>query len=395
MKALVRLALAAVVVPAAATQVLADDPIKIGVLLPATGVFTIVGNEQMNALELGFDHFGRSVAGRNIELIREDSATNPATGLEKAKKLVLSDNVAVLTGIASSAVALAVGPYASSHKVPLLITVAGADALTGEKCSPYVLRVSFSNSSVARVMGPWAAEQGYKKVYMLAADYAAGREFLSAFKSGYVAKGGTIVGEAYSPFGQTKDWGPYLAKAKAADPDAIFVFYAGAEAINFIKQYAQFGLQDTIPLIGGGWLTSPLYVDAEGPAANGFIGSLNYTPGIETAENKAFQAAYQKRFGKVASEFAVQAYDAARFIVEALKKTGGKTDDKAALVKALQEVRFTGPRGPMRIDPATNNIVQNMYIFKVQHRDQGYDFKVLKTIENIQDPPNGCTLPQQ
>ena len=98
-------------------------------------------------------------------------------------------------------------------------------------------------------MGPWAAEQGYKKIYMLAADYAAGREFLSAFKEGFVAKGGTIVGEAYSPFGQTQDWGPYLAKAKAAEPDAIFVFYAGAEAINFVKQYAQFGLQGTIPLI--------------------------------------------------------------------------------------------------------------------------------------------------
>ena len=371
---------------------LAAEPIKIGVLLPSSGVYAGLGNDQTLALELGFDDFGREVAGRPIELIHADTQSKPGSGLAQIKKLVLRDKVDVVVGIISSAVAGAVRDYVHNAQVPLILSNAGNDDLTGAQCSPWILRSSFSNSQISREMGPWMAARGFNNVFLMAFDYLAGHQAMEAFRGGFVAAGGTVVGEEYPPLGETEDFGPYLAKVKAADPDAVYVFFAGGPAIKFVKEWAAFGLKGEIQLAGAGWLNSALYINAQGMDAEGSLGILNYVPSIDTPENHAFQEHFRAAHGRDASEFGVAAYDSARIIVEALKATGGNTTDKEALVAAMQATRFDGPRGPFRIDPRTNNVIQNVYIFEVQAQGDGVAAVVQDVIADVQDPPNGCTL---
>ena len=370
----------------------AADPIKIGVLLPSSGVFAGLGKDQTLALEMGFDHFGREVAGRPIELIPADTESKPNSGLAQFKKLVFKDEVDIVVGIISSAVAGAVRDVAHNAEVPLIVSNAGNNSLTGEQCSPWILRTSFSNSQIVREMGPWMAAKGFKNVFLMAFDYAAGHQMMDAFRGGFVEAGGNIAGEEYPPLGETKDFGPYLAKAKAANPDAVFVFFAGGPAIKFVKEWAAFGLKGEIQLAGAGWLNSALYVKKQGMDAEGALGILNYVPSIDTPENNAFQDNFRAAHGRDASEFGVAAYDSARLIVEALKATGGATDDRTAVVAAMREVRFDGPRGPFRIDPMTHNVIQNIYIFEVQAQGDSVAAIVQDVIPDVQDPPNGCTL---
>ena len=383
---------ATLAVLACCATALAAEPIRIGVLLPSSGVYAGLGKDQTLGLEMGFDDFGREVAGRPIELIHADTESKPGSGLAQIKRLVLRDRVDIVVGIISSAVAGAVRDFVHNAQVPLIVSNAGNDDLTGAQCSPWILRSSFSNSQISREMGPWLAARGFEKVFLMAFDYAAGHQAMEAFRGGFVAAGGSVIGEAYPPLGETQDFGPYLAKVKAADPDAVYVFFAGGPAIKFVKEWAAFGLKGEVQLAGAGWLNSALYINAQGMDAEGALGILNYVPSIDTPENHTFQEHFRAAHGRDASEFGVAAYDSARLIIEALKATGGNTEDKAALVAALQATRFDGPRGPFRIDPRTNNVIQNVYIFEVQAQGDGVAAVVQDVIPNVQDPPNGCAL---
>jgi branched-chain amino acid transport system substrate-binding protein len=370
----------------------AEDPVKIGVILPYSGVYASLGGEITQGMELGFATFGGATGEPEIILIREDSEVKPNVGLSKAKKLVFKDEVDLIVGPVASNVANALRDFVHRQEVPLIIPNAGNNLLTGERCSRWVLRTSFSNAQITRGMGPWLVEHGYGSVYLIAADYAAGHQMMDAFRETYLAAGGEVVGESFPPLRDTKDFGPFFAQIKATAPSAVFAFFAGGQAIQFVKQYAQFGLKDSVKLSGAGWLTSPLYVNAQGPAAEGILGILNYVPGIDSPENKAFQEAYQAAHGRVASEFAVQGYDTARLIVEALRITGGDASDKGALVAAMHGVAFVGPRGPLRIDPLTNNIIQDIHVFETVAGADGTDLRVIDTLPEMQDPPNGCSL---
>lgn len=371
----------------------AGAPIKVGVLLPYSGIFAVLGKDQDAALEVASDTFGREVAGRPIEWVRGDTESKPNVGLAQAKKLILKEKVDLLVGTISSAVAGAVRDYVHNSKTPLIITNAGNDRLTGPACSPWILRTSFSNAQVNRPMGRWMADRGYRRVFLIAFDYAAGRQTMEAFRDSFTASGGIIVGEEYPPLGETRDFGPYLAKARAAGPDAVYAFFAGGPAIKFVKEYAAFGLKDKIPLAGPGWLTSALYVDKQGDDARGILSTLNYVPSIDSEANRKFQRDFQAKAGRAGSEFGVAMYDTVHLIVEALKKTGGDVADRRAFVQAMHEVSFTGPRGPLRIDPATNNIIQNIYISEIGRMPNGgMGARIEEVIEAVRDEPNGCKL---
>lgn len=369
----------------------AGEPVKIGVLLPYSGVFAVIGADITDGLEFGLARF-RARTARSIELFKEDTEVKPTVGLTKAKKLVYRDEVDLLVGPVGSNVANALRDFVHGAEIPLIIPNAGNNLLTGERCSKWILRTSFSNAQVTRGMGPWMVAHGYERVYLMAPDYAAGHQMMDAFRETFTAAGGTVVGEAYPSLRETRDYAPYLAQVKAAAPQAMFVFFAGGPAIQFVKQYAEFGLKDTIKLAGAGWLTSPLYIDEQGPAAAGVLGILNYVPSIETPENIEFQLAFQNMFGRVASEFAVQGYDTARLIIEALVLTEGNVKKRAALVKAMHKVTFTGPRGALRIDPATNNIIQDIHIFETRAAGDKVRAVVIDTLPAMQDPPKGCRL---
>lgn len=370
----------------------AEETIKVGVVLPYSGVYASLGGDITDGMQLAFDLYGSEIAGKKIVLITEDSEVKPNVGLTKTKKLVFQDKVDLLVGPVASNVAGAMRDFVHNTEIPLIIPNAGNNLLTGEQCSPWVIRTSFSNDQINRVMGPWLYEQGHRTLYLMAPDYAAGHQMMEAVKRGFTEAGGEVVGEEYPPLRETKDFAPYLAKVKATRPDVLYVFFAGGLAIQFVKQYQDFGLKGEIPLTGAGWLTSPLFLPAQGAAAAGFIGALNYVPTIDSEENKAFQAAFSEKHERMGSEFTVQGFDTGRLIVEALRLTGGETADKAALVEAIHRVHFIGPRGPFRIDPATNNVIQDIYIFEM--RQTGYNIRhvVIDKIADVQDPPNGCKM---
>lgn len=359
---------------------------KVGVLLPYSGTYAALGNEITLGFKMALEEAGRS---GEFTLIAEDTEVKPPVGLAKARKLVLEDEVDVIVGIVSSGVLGAVRDFVDGAEVPLIVANAGNDDATGSACSPYITRVSFSNGQVNRPMGQWLAEQGVKKVYTLAPDYAAGRQMIEAFTGAFTAAGGEIVGAEYTPFGQTSDFGPYLTNAKSSGAEALFVFYAGGEAISFVKQYGSFGLSADLPLYGSGFLTSPLYVAAEGDAAIGVKASLHYVPTLDTPANKTFTDAYKAANGKMPSEYTVQGYDAAKALMVAIDS--GATD-RASIAEALRKVKFESPRGPVEIDPATNNIVQNVYVYDTVKGDDGLTQQVIGVIESVRDEPNGCEL---
>jgi branched-chain amino acid transport system substrate-binding protein len=389
-----RAALAALLGSAlAASPTFADEPIKIGLVLPfSAGPFVAIANEIADSLAMAIDDAGGTVGGRKIEVLHEDTTHKPDVAQAKAKKLVFEDKVDLLVGPVASAELTALFDFANQSKTPLIIPNAGDNDVTGERCSPWVLRTSFSNDQIVRDMGPWMVKHGYKSVSLIAFDYAAGHQLMDGFKKGFTAAGGTVANEQYPPLGPISDFGPYLAKIKEAKPDAVFTFFAGPPATALVKQFSEFGLKGEIKLAGPGWLISPLNLAGEGDAAVGVLGVLNYVPAIATPENVAFQKAFQAKYSRVASEFAAQGYDTGKLIFAALEAVKGGTADKAALVRALHSVTIKGTRGELKIDPKTNNVVQAIYIYEAKKAGDKVDFAVLDTIPAVQDPPNGCKL---
>ncbi|MBQ0749513.1 MAG: ABC transporter substrate-binding protein [Roseovarius sp.] len=362
--------------------------IKVGLLLPFSGVYAALGNDIEAGFTTALEQFG-SETPATFEIVREDTEVKPPVALAKAKKLILQDKVDVISGIVSSGVLGAVRDMVHGAGVPLIVANAGNDEATGEACSPYITRMSFSNGQVNRPMGQWMYDQGIRKVYTLAPDYAAGRQMIDGFVQTFTAAGGEIVGQEFTPFQKTQDFGPYMAQAKSSGAEAVFVFYAGGEAISFVKQYDSFGLKAELPLYGSGFLTSSLYVNAQGPAAEGVITALHYVPTLDNPANVQFVEAFKAKTGRVPSEFAVHGYDAGRALIEAVK--AGATD-RESLANALRQVSFDGPRGALSIDPATNNIVQPIYVYETVAGADGMTQKVLAQLPAEADPVNGCEM---
>ena len=384
--------LLAAIAAQSATPSFAADPLKVGVLMPTSGLFAVLGKYQLNGIRYAVEEAGGEVAGRKIELIHEDDEGKPDVGLAKTRKLVLSDRVDVMTGIISSAVALAVAPYLSSQRMPIVLSNAAADSLSGPKCDRYVFRVSYSSSQISEPIGLWMAKNVPKPTYMMVTDFVAAQEFSAAWKRAFVAGGGKVVGESFTPFGRTQDYGPYISQARAANPGAVFATYFAAEALTFVKQYDSFGMKETIPLYGPVGITPPVLFKAQGPAALGVIQSSNYVVELDHPENRAFRDAYKKKYNEDPEEFSVMGYDAMRFIIEAVKARNGDTKDRPAFLTALENVSYTGPRGPMSM-AKNRQATQNVYIVKTVKKSDGKTgFEVIDTYKNFVDPVKGCKL---
>jgi branched-chain amino acid transport system substrate-binding protein len=370
----------------------AAEPVKIGALLTFSGVYAQIGTEMANAMDLAFEEVGNTVEGRPIKVIRADTEAKPNVALQKAKELVGSENVDFLVGPVSSGESVALRDFVAEAKIPMVAPNALATQLTRDKCTPYIIPVAFTTEQFTRPLAQWLHAHGTSTVYTLAPDYVGPHQLVESFTHWFTAAGGKVVGSEFTPFQKTNDFAPYLARVKSAKPDALYVFYAGGESINFIKQAAAFHIMDSVKLVGPGWTVSPLVLPAEGDAAVGFRGVLNYAPTIDTPQNKSFQQKYREKYKHGASEFGAQAYDAAQFIIAGLKATHGKTDDRVALVKAMRAAKIVGPRGPISIDPASANVVQNMYIIEVVKGADGPSLKVVDTIEQAKDEPTDCKL---
>jgi branched-chain amino acid transport system substrate-binding protein len=281
-----------------------------------------------------------------------------------------------------------------NSKTILIVSNAGADAIARGRCSKWIFRASFSNWQPNQPMGGWVAKNLSKEVFLTAPNYQAGKDMLDAFKETYLPAGGKVVGEDYPKLGET-DYAPYLTKIRQSGAKAVYAFYSGTDAVNFVKQFDQFGLKQSIKLSGAGFLTEPDVLPAQGRSALGVITGHFYTPLLENPTNQAFVRDFRAKFGgKMPDGFACQGYDTAEVIVRALKATGGNTQDKEKLVAAIEATAFESPRGPFRFDPKTHNVIQPfIYIREVKEVAGGLNNVPFDKVADVRDPGTGCTLP--
>ena len=306
---------------------------------------------------------------------------NPQTGLTKAKKLVERDNVQMIAGVISSAVAYSVADYLKAQKVLLFLNNAGADDLTKQRFSPYIFRNSFANSQMVFVLGEWAYKQGYRKAAALATDYAAGYEYMGGFAKTFTDAGGRIVQEQYPPLGAA-DPSPFVS-AVSSDADFIFAFHTGADALRFVKAYDQYGVKKRLPIIGFSSLADESILPQEGDAALGLKTSAMWTAGLDTPANKTFMDAFKKKFNRDATFGAATGYEGAMMLDKALQAVNGNIEDKDAFVAAMEKVEVTNsPRGTVKFDKYHNAIL-NVYITEVKKVDGKLVNTVIETYKDV------------
>ena len=362
-----------------------SETIKIGALLPTTGVYASLGQNLLNGMELYFEENNWEIAGKKIEVIHEDSEADPQVSLRKLRKLMDQDNIDILTGPISTAVAYALRDEVDKKKLPYLVSHAGGNDLVRSKRSDYIWRSSFSSWQIGHSMGEWAYENVGKKIYLTAADYAFGHEVAEAFKEAYTKAGGEIVDEVYPPLGNN-DFSSYLAKMNRDDIDGIYAFYAGSDAVRFVQQYEEYGLKGKIPLIGSGWLNAEDTRPQQKLAPEGIKSTLFWDYNLDTPENKAFVEAYEKKFDQRPSIESLEGYDAAMIIGKAIESLNGDVSDSEKLVEAISNVELTSPRGPIKFDKETHNIIQNIYIMETVVENGATENKVIDTIPDVADP---------
>ena len=360
----------------------AEDTVKVGLILPMTGGQASTGKQIDNAIKLYMQQHGDTVAGKKIEIILRDDGAVPDKTKTAAQELIVNDKVKFIAGFGVTPAALAAAPLATQAKIPEVVMAAGTSIIT-EK-SPYITRTSFTLAQSSTIVADWAAKNGIKRVATLTSDYAPGNDALNFFKEHFVAGGGEIVEEVKVPL-QNPDFAPFLQRMKDAKPDAIFVFVPAGQGGTFMKQYAERGLDKAgIKVIGPGDVMDDDLLNGMGDTALGTVTAHLYSAAHPSQMNKDFVAAYKKNFGSRPGFMAVSGYDGIHLIYEALKKTGGATDgDK--LIEAMKGMKWESPRGPISIDPETRDIVQNIYMRKVEKVDGELYNVEFQTFPDVRD----------
>jgi len=359
-------------------------PIRLGILNAFTGVVAYAAENNLNGMTLYFDSINWTIAGRKIELIKEDDQFNPQIGLQKAKKLVESDNVDMVVGVQASSVALAVLNYVKQKKAFYIVTGAGTDAVTWDRY-PYLFRTSLSTWQLSEPMAGWVHANLAKEAVTCASDYAGGRDVIAEFKGPFVQKGGKVLKEIYPPLGTT-DFSPYLTDIKSINPPVTYNFMPGTDAVRYMQQYDEFGLKKKTTFTGYA-LVDSLTIKAVGRAAIGVITTTIYTDTIDTPENRLFVPAYRAKFNAYPDYFSDYGYVAAHVIDDALKMTDGDASNKDKLAEAMSKVSFNAPRGPFRFDPVTHNPIQDVYVCKAAELDGGrIGNQVIGMVKDVRDP---------
>ena len=348
----------------------AQEVVKIGVIAEFSGPFGDYGQQIVNGMRTYLKVHGEVFGGRKVEIIVKDT-TGPAPDIAKrlAQELVTRDNVDILAGFGLTPNALAVAPISAEAKKPMVVMNAATSVITTR--SPYIVRVSHTLPQDTQPMAQWAAKNGIKRVFTLVSDFGPGIDAEGAFIKAFKAAGGEVTESVRSPLTNT-DFAPFLQRIKDNKPEAVFVFLPpGNQTIAFIKGYEERGLKQAgIKLIATGDLTDDGTLQAMGEPAIGLITSFHYSAAHDSPENKAFLKAYVETNGtKLRPNFmAAAGFDGMAAIAEALKKTGGSTDPEKFLA-ALKGMKLMSPRGPIMIDPETRDIVQTVYIRKVERID--------------------------
>lgn len=367
----------------ATTGAIAQAPsVKIGLLLPYTGVLSVAGIDATNGLSLYLKKVGGRAGGRAISLLKEDDEAIPDVGLTKVKKLVERDRVDFLVETVSSVVALAIRNYVHDSGVPTVIPVAFTRVLTSPKvASPNVFRIAETTDQSDFPMGAWMINHTrYRKVFVMATDFVAGHQAVEAFIAGFRAAGGTIVKEIYAPLG-TPDFAPYLTQAAATPADAVYAWFAGTDAIRFEKQYKEYGLWDHMPLTGHGVLSDDTILPAIGDASLGIITMSSYSAAIDTPVNKAFVREYEQAHKTWPSRYSEAGWITAQLITQALDSLQGDLSDRGRVREALRNAitRIKAPRGQMMFD-RYNQIICHIIVTKTEKQGGRYINAVLTTL---------------
>ncbi|HSB19382.1 MAG TPA: ABC transporter substrate-binding protein [Anaeromyxobacteraceae bacterium] len=371
----------------AASAAGAEEPLKIGLIAAFSGPFADYGREIEAGMKAYMKLHGDKVAGRKVEIIVRDT-TGPLPDVAKrhAQELVVREKVDFLAGFGLTPEALAVAEIATQAKKPMIVMNAATSIITAK--SPYVARVSFTLAQDAAPMGTWAARNGIKKVFTLVADYGPGIDAEAAFKKSFAAAGGQVVDSIRTPL-RGPEFAPFLQRIKDERPQAVFVFLpAGEQGIAFMKGFRERGLAEAgIQVIATGDVTDDHVIDAMGEVAQGMITSHHYSAAHDSPENKAFLEAYQQVAGSLgrANFMAVGGFDGMAAIYDVARKLGGKIDgDKAMAV--LKGWKHMSPRGPISIDPETRDVVQTVYIRKVEKRDGHWYNVEFEKFPEVKDP---------
>jgi len=368
-----------------AVPALAADPLKIGLILPLTGPFASTGKQIEAACRLYMAKNGDTVAGRKVELIvKDDTGLAPETTKRIAQEMVVQDKVSVLAGFGLTPLALAAAPVATEAKVPMVV-MAAATAMIPTR-SPFIVRTGFTLPQVTAPIAEWALKNKIKRVVTMVTDYGPGLDAEKTFVNTFKAGGGEIVESIKTPL-RNPDYAPFLQRAKDAKPDALFVFVPSGEGLAVMKQFDERGLKQAgIRLIGTGDVTDDDLLESMGAPSVGVITSFHYSAAHDSPENKAYVDAFMKANNGMRPNFhSLGGYDGMHLIYEAVKKAGPNATGEQ-LVEAMKGQQWMSPRGPMSIDPATRQAVQNVYLREVKMVN-GKPWNVeFETFKDVKDP---------
>lgn len=343
----------------------APAQIKIGFIATFSGPGGALGQDLYDAFMLGIDHGGGKLGGQAVQVIKEDDLLKPEVGTQIAQKLIEKDRVPIITGVIFSNVMMAIHKPITDAGIFFIGSNAGPTPLTGKGCHPLFFSTAWNNDSLHEPMGKLATDLGYKRVYVLAPNYQAGKDAINGFKRYFK---GRILDEVYTQVNQP-DYAAEIAQAAAAKPDAIYVFYPGGMGINFVRQYQQAGLLGKIPLLSTATIDGTT-LPALKETAIGAITASPYSPDLDSPQNKRFVTDFTKKYGRVPSWFAAQSYDAAQLLDSALRKVKGNLSDKEAFRAALKAADFKSVTGPFRFN--TNQFpIRNYYRVDVARNASG------------------------
>ncbi|WP_460448041.1 ABC transporter substrate-binding protein [Alsobacter sp. SYSU BS001988] len=375
--------LGAAALAAASGPATAQESVRIGLILPMTGASASTGKQAEAAAKLWIQQNGATVAGKKVELIVKDDTGAPDVTKRLAQELVVNDKVNVLMGFGLTPLALAVAPIATQAKIPQIVTAAATAIITEQ--SPFIVRTSFTLPQATVPMAEWSAKNGIKKVVTLVSDYGPGIDAEKAFKEAFSKAGGEVTAELRVPL-RNPDFAPFLQRVKDSAPDAVFVFLPSGFGATFMKQYAERGLtQAGIKLIATGDVLDDDLLNEIGDSALGVVNTHHYSASHDSPENKAFVEAFKKANNFRPNFMAVGAYDGMQLVYKALEKTKGSTDGQA-LLDAMKGMSWTSVRGPVQIDPETRDIIQNIYVRKVEKVGGELFNQEFAAIEKVKDP---------
>jgi len=381
----IRTAAATAVIALATVPALAQTtPFKIGLILPMTGQAASTGRQIEAAARLYMAQNGDTVAGRKIELIIKDDTGLPDVSKRIAQELVVNEKVGVLGGFGLTPLALAVAPIATQSKTPEIVMAAATSSIT--EASPFVVRSSFTLPQVTVSMADWAPKNGIKKVVTLVSDYGPGLDAEKYFKERFTANGGEVTESLRVPL-RNPDFAPFLQKVRDAKPDALFVFVPSGNGAAVMKQFLERGLDKAgIKMIATGDVTDDDQLNDMGDGALGVVTSHHYSAAHPSDVNRKFVAAFEQANKGMRPNFmAVGGYDGMHLIYQALKATDGKGDGPA-LLAAMKGASFESPRGPITIDPQTRDVIQDVYLRKVEKKDGKLYNVEFDSIKQVKDP---------